>query len=200
LAPPSKLAAQLRAHLVLIDESGAMLSPLVRSTLAPAGQTPILRVKSSHREKVSLAAALCLSPRRRQLSLRFRTYPKQYVNSERSADFLRELLRQLRGRVIVVWDRGNMHKGEPLRQLQKRFPRLQIEWLPPYAPDLNPVEQVWNHLKYSRLVNFVALDVAELDRSVRKHLHAIKRSPRRLQMFLDACQLPLADDKKLFSG
>lgn len=186
--------------MVLIDESGLLLAPLVRRTLAPSGQTPVLKQKASHRDKVSLSAALCLSPRRRKLSLRFRTYPKQYVNSQRAAEFLRSVLRQVRGRVIVLWDRGNMHKGDPIRQLLKQFPRLELQWLPPYAPELNPVEQLWNHLKYACLANFAALDVHDLDHAARRRLHYVKRRPRRLRSFFAAAQLPLADDRKLFSG
>jgi transposase len=184
----------------LIDESGLLLAPLVRRTLAPAGCTPILRQKASHRDKVSLSAALCLSPARRKLSLRFRTYPKQYVNSQRAAEFLRGVLRQVRGRVIVLWDRGNMHKGEPIRQLLKRFPRLELQWLPPYAPQLNPVEQLWNHLKCHCLANFAASDVYNLDRTARQRLHYVKRRPTRLQSFFAAAELPLLDKDKLFSG
>lgn len=184
----------------MIDESGVLLSPLVRRTLSPAGHTPILPVKAAHRDKVSLVAALCISPRRRNLSLRFRTYPKQYVNSERSAAFLRELLRQLRGPVIVVWDGGSMHKGEAMRRLRARCSRLQIKWLPPYAPDLNPVEQLWSQLKYGRMANYAATDVAELHNTVRRHLNGFKRSPKRIRSFLQGSRLTLADETKLFSG
>jgi putative transposase len=200
LAPSSKRAARERAHLVLIDESGLLLAPLVRRTLAPAGQTPILKQKAAHRDKVSLSAALCLSPRRRKLSLRFRTYPKQHVNNVRSAEFLRGVLRQLRGRVIVLWDRGNMHLGPPIRELLRRFPRLELQSFPPYAPELNPVEQLWNHLKCHRLVNFAPRDVRHLDQVVRRKLHDVKRVHSRLRSFFDAATLPLADEKRLFSG
>jgi transposase len=174
----------------LIDESGLLTSPLVRRTLAPAGQTPILTQKGSHRENVSLAAALCISPVKRRLSLRFRTYPKSYVNGERAAEFLRELLKQLRGPVIVVWDRGNMHRGPHIRRLLRRHRRLRLESLPPYAPELNPVEQLWQHLKCVRFVNFAPYDVWQLHEAVRRHLHKVKRRPRRLRAFLDACTLP----------
>lgn len=184
----------------MIDESGLLLAPLVRRTLAPAGQTPVLEQKASHRDKVSLAAALCLSPRRRNVTLRFRTYPKQYVNAERAADFLRGVLRQVRGPVFVLWDGGNMHRGEPIRQLCKDFPRLELHRFPPYAPELNPVEQLWNHLKCHCLVNFAAHDVEELDQAARKRLHYIKTRATRLRSFFNAASLPLAEDKKLFSG
>ena len=60
----------------------------------------------------------------------------------------------LRGKVIVIWDDGPMHKGEPIREVLRQFPRLTLEPLPAYAPDLNPVEQLWNYLKYTELPNF----------------------------------------------
>jgi transposase len=65
--------------------------------------------------------------------------------------------------VIVVWDGGPMHKGEPIRKLCADYPRLQLERLPPYAPDLNPVEYLWSHLKYGKMANFVPDDVFQLD-------------------------------------
>ena len=88
LAADKKSAARRRAHLVLIDESGFLLAPLVRRTLAPRGQTPLLKTWGGHRERVSAIAALTISPRRRGLGLYFCTYPRCFVNQERAADFL----------------------------------------------------------------------------------------------------------------
>lgn len=148
------------AHLLLIDESGLMLAPLVRRTLAPRGQTPDLKQKASHRDRVSVVAGLSLSPpKRRRPGLFFQTHPKGYINNVKSVEFLREALRHLRGPVVVLWDNGRMHHGEPIRDLLARFPRLSIEYLPPYAPDLNAVEQLWTLLKYGRLSNYAAPDV-----------------------------------------
>jgi transposase len=180
----------LRAHLVLIDESGMLMAPLVRRSLAPAGQTPILKQHGLRRDKVSLMAALSLSPVKRRLSLYYRTFPKQHVNNERTVEFLRGLLRLVRGHVIVVWDRGNMHQGLPIRELLRRFPRLELHFLPPYAPELNPVEQLWNHLKYHRFVNHAPLDVSTLNNDVRCHLSQIRCDPARLRAFLAAADLP----------
>lgn len=175
--------------MVLIDESGLMMAPLVRRTLAPSGCTPILKQKASHRDRVSLVGALSISPVRRRLGLRFRTYPKGYVNNERSAEFLRELLKDLRGPVTVVWDRGNMHCGDPINRLLARFPRLELHQLPPYAPEFNPVEHLWNHLKYGRIANYPPPEVATLDRKVKERLRVVQRQPKRLQSFLDVSQL-----------
>lgn len=167
-----------------------LMAPLVRRTLAPRGQTPVLKQKAAHRDKVSLTAALCISPVRGKLSLHFRTYPKQYVNHERTAEFLRQLLRQLPGPVIVVWDRGNMHRGPAIRELLVRNPRLELHSLPAYAPELNPVEQLWNHLKYNRFVNHAPIDVLSLDHDVQRHLRRIRKDPLRLRSFLAAADLP----------
>lgn len=69
LAAPSKRARRQRATIVFIDQSGFLLNPLVRRSLAPKGQTPILTVRGRHRQKVSVMAALSLSPRRGRFGL-----------------------------------------------------------------------------------------------------------------------------------
>ena len=66
-----------------------MLSPLVRRTLAPKGQTPRLLVRGRHREKVSVIAALTLSPKRGRRGLYFRTIPNGSFNGAGIAAFLR---------------------------------------------------------------------------------------------------------------
>jgi hypothetical protein len=119
----------------------------VRRTWAPKGKTPILRSWGRHRDKVSVIAALSVAPPLRRLGLYFLADPKHYVAAETVVKFLRALLKHLRGRVIVVWDGGSNHKGPLVRALCARYPRLHLERLPAYAPELNPVEQVWSHLK-----------------------------------------------------
>ena len=173
----------------MIDESGFLMSPLVRRTLAPRGHTPILKTKA-HREKVSIVAALSISPRRHRLGLYWRTFPRSFVNAERSAEFLRSLLRHLQAEVIVVWDGGPMHKGAPIAEVLADFPRLSLERLPPYAPELNPVEYLWNHLKYGKLANFAPDDVFQLNEVLREHLARACKSPHRLGGFLRASRLP----------
>ena len=185
MAADKKSAARRRAHLVLIDESGFLLSPLVRRTLAPRGQTPVLKTWGGHRDRVSAMAALTVSPRRHSLGLYFSTYPKAFVNQERAADFLWNLLKRLRGPVIVVWDGGPMHKGEAIRAVLRDFPRLSLERLPPYTPELNPVEYLWNHLKYGVLPNFMPDDVFHLDGVLKQRLRRARKSPSRLRSFFE---------------
>jgi putative transposase len=190
VAANKKIARRRRAHLVLIDESGFLMSPTVRRTLAPRGKTPVLKVQAKHREKVSITAALTISPKRHRLGLYWRTFPRSFVNAARSAAFLRYLMQRLRGSVIVVWDGGPMHKGEPIRQILHDFPRLSLERLPPYAPEVNPVEYLWGYLKQDKIPNFTPDDVFQLDAVLNEHLHRTCHSQKLLSGFFKAADLP----------
>ena len=90
------------AHVVLIDESGFFLNPLVRRTWAPKGHTPVLTGFGRHRQKVSTIAALSLAPGRWRVGLYWKTDPKGYIDASAVVEFLRGLLRYLKAKVIVV--------------------------------------------------------------------------------------------------
>jgi hypothetical protein len=191
VAAPPKKAEEDGAHLVLIDESGFFLNPLARRSRAPVGQTPVLGGWGRHRDKVSVIAAVSVSPKAKRLGLYFATDPEAYWDAEGVACFLRELPRHLRGKVIVVWDNGRNHKGPAMRELLKRYPRLSVAWLPPYAPELNPVESLWSYLKYGRLANFVPEDVYHLDDVVLDHLIDTKLETGLLEARWQGSELPL---------
>ena len=178
------------ATLVFTDESGFCLLPLVRRTLARRAHAAPLRYRGRHREKVSAAAALTLSPSRGHAGLYSRTYPGAYVNAGVYADFLRGLLRRHPNPLVVVHDRGNMHFGDPARRLQQDFPRLDLNLLPPYAPELNPPEQLWNFAKDKQLCNFVPHDVAECDAVLTRCLEDVRHDQSRLRSFFAATPLP----------
>lgn len=180
------------AHIALIDESGLMMAPLLRRTWAPRGRTPSLAQAGGHRKKVSVAAALWLSPRRDHLGLHFHTLADGYFDNWYMTAFLEAMLRDLPGRFGVVWDGGTMHKGEPIRALEAHFAdRLSLERLPPFAPVLNPVEALWSWLKYSRLNNVAPRDPAELDGRVIAELASIRDDQAFLRSLFHASKLPL---------
>jgi putative transposase len=176
----------------LIDESGLLMAPLVRRTWAPRGHPPDLAQKVGRREKVSVAAALWLSPRRDRLGLFSRTLVKGYFDNWYSAAFLEALLKELAGRVVVVWDGGSVHKGDPIAQLQDVMAdRLSLEKFPPHTPELDPVEPVWSWLKYGRLCNFAPRDAIHLNERVVAELTAIRDDQELLRGFFHASELPL---------
>jgi transposase len=187
-----KRARRQGARLALIDESGLLMAPLARRPWAPRGRTPPLAQAGGPRTKVSVAAALWLSPRRDRLGLYFHTLPDGYFDNWYVTAFLEAMLHDLSGRFVVVWDGGTMHTGEPIRALEAHFgDRLCVERLPPFAPMLNPVEPLWSWLKYSRLNNFAPRDPAELDSRVIAELTAIRADQSFLRSLFHASELPL---------
>ena len=192
MAAHQKKARRQGAYLALIDESGVMMAPLVRRTWSLRGQTPKLIQDGGRRQKVSVAAALWLAPRRDRLGLFSRTPVNDSFDPWYSAAFLEALLRELGGRVVVIWDGGSMHKGDPIAQVQDVLSeRLSLERFPPYAPELCPVEPAWSWLKYSRLCNYAPRDASELDGRVVAELSAIQDDQELLRGFFHASELPL---------
>jgi putative transposase len=84
-----------------------------------------------------------------------------------------------------------MHKGPQIRQVLVNHPRLTVECLPPYAPELNPVECLWNHIKYGELANFTTDDADTLDDIVTELLIDAKFNRERLRSFYTATPLRL---------
>jgi putative transposase len=168
------------------------MGPLLRRTWAPRGRTPALSQRGAHRQKVSVAAALCLSPLRDHLRLYALTLADAYFDNWSVAGFLEAMVQGLGGRFVLIWDGGNMHKGDPIRELEARFAdRLSLERLPPYAPELNPIEFLWSWLKYSRLSNYAPHDVHELEGRVVMELESIRYDQAFLRNLFHASELPL---------
>lgn len=139
------------AYLVFVDETGFLLIPTVLRTWAPRGQTPVHRHRYE-RDKISVISGLSVIPQRQRLGLYFRLHPRRNIGQAEVCEFLRYLLRHLRGPVIVLLDNSATHKGAPLRALCQRHPRLHVEYFPAYAPELNPDEAAWSLAKRA-LVN-----------------------------------------------
>jgi len=166
------------------------MSPLLRRTWAPRGVTPTLAVRQRRHEKVSAIGALVVSPHRRGVNLYLALHPKQNIRGPHVLRFLRHLRRHLPGPWLLWWDRGKPHRHQQGREYLQRHPQWQVEWLPPYAPELNPQEQVWTYLKLGCLSNFAPDDVEDLSRQVRQHARRAARRPQLLKNLFRNSQLP----------
>jgi transposase len=145
LASCKKNAARLAAHLVFIDESGFLLIPSVRKTWSPRGQTPIFHHR--HRtDRISAISGISVSPKRFHCTLYCHLY-EDNIQGDEVVVFLRHLLRQIPGHLIVLLDNSTTHRGNSVEELLSHTSRLHLEPFPPYAPELNPDEGVWYHLK-----------------------------------------------------
>lgn len=122
-----------------------MLIPPVLRTWAPVGRTPVLR-HSYRRERLSVIGGLSMSPARQQLGLYFQIYPWN-VTAVEIVQYFAELLRHLRGQVVVLLDGGSIHRDRKVVQFCRSHRRLHLERFPAYAPELNPEEYVWTQTK-----------------------------------------------------
>ncbi len=126
-------------------------------TYAPVGQTPVLRTPLAY-DHLSVISAITPDGR-----LFTHIQPTAFRGPTIVA-FLRQLLRQIPGKVLVIWDGASIHHCQSVKDFlaQGAATRLHLERLPAYAPDLNPDEGVWNLLKRRELANRCCQDIAEL--------------------------------------
>ncbi len=164
-----------------------MLQPLVRRTWAPQGQTPVMYSWDRH-DRLSVIAGLTLSARSGRIGLYFGIHKKN-VTAEEVEKFLRQVQRSLGRKLIVVMDRWAVHRKAAKALFGDK--RFWIEYLPPYAPDLNPVEHVWNHTKYGDLANYVPEDLLALELEVDRSIDQARQRPDLLRSFFHAAKLTI---------
>jgi transposase len=177
-----------KAYLVFLDESGFFLTPTVRRTLAPRGQTPVLDAWD-RRDRWSAISCVTLSPVAGRPGLYFDLLDHN-ARGEDVVGFLAELHRRL-GPLTVVWDRNQIHgKSKAVKAWLANHPGVAAEDFPGYVPDLNPDEGVWGWAKYGRLANLAADDMDQLWGHVVDELITAKHSPDLLRGFIRQTGLP----------
>ncbi len=133
--------------IVFIDESGLSQRPHRCRTWAPRGQTPVLQYHFNWKTLSAMAGVTWWN-------FYFRLYPGTIRNLE-VIDFLRHLLRHLRGKLLIVWDGLRSHRSRMVWDfVRQQRGRLWLEFLPAYPPELNSVEYLWAHWKHHELPNF----------------------------------------------
>ncbi len=107
----------------------------------------------------------------------FQTQPGSY-NDKRLIEFLCDLKKHMRGqKVILIWDGLPAHKSRKMKQyLESQRVWLQIETLPGYSPDLNPVEDLWGNIKGQELANRCVAGLGEAEASVRSGMERVRLS------------------------
>jgi len=168
------------------------MAPLVRRSWAPRGRTPVLLQRGRSRRKVSVIGALVISPKRRRVRGYFRLHPEANLDGALVLSFVKELRRTLRVPLELVWDRLNAHRGEPVKSfVESQRQRLHVHLLPPYAPELNPVELIWGYLKANPMANFAPGQLADLVEQTDLATCVLARDQPLLRSFLAHCPLSL---------
>jgi transposase len=138
------------------------------------------------RDRLSVIAALTLSSQRRHLGLYFAVHRRNVQTADVEA-FVRRVQRALRRPLVIVMDRLPAHRAAAKRLAAD--PRFAIEWLPAYAPDLNPVEPAWSRTKYTDLANYVPDDLLDLEIEAELSLDSTRENQELLQSFFHAARL-----------
>ena len=177
-----------KAHPVFLDESGFFLTPTVRRTLAPRGQTPVLAAWD-RRDRLSAIGAITVSPVTGRPNLFFRLFP-HHVRAEQAVPFPAELHRRL-GPLTAVWDRGPIHdRAKFVKAWLATHPGVVTEKFPAYAPTLNPDGCVWGWAESGRLANLAAENTDVLWDHVIEELVTAKHTLDLLHGFLRQTKLP----------
>jgi hypothetical protein len=137
-----------------------MLQPLVRRSWAEQGQTPVIEHWHRH-DRLSGITALVLSPGRRRVNMYFQLLDHN-AKAEDFAWFLEYLHQEVKRKMWIVWDNLSAHRKAESVLEQHNCRWADFEHLPPYSPELNPVEHVWTTAKWGRMANVPPDDTQQL--------------------------------------
>jgi transposase len=182
LAGAKKNAAREGRTIVFVDESGLSERPHRCRTWSPKGQTPVLQFHFNW-NKLSAIAGITW------WNFYFRLFPGS-IKAPQVVVFLKHLLRHIPGKLLVIWDGLPSHRSRLVRDfVAAQEGRLQLERLPAYAPELNPVEYIWGYWKQHELPNFCPKDFSQLSYEARCALRRMRRRPTLVESFWKQAEL-----------
>ena len=182
LAGVKKKAKNEGRTIVFIDESGLSQRPHRCRTWAPRGQTPVLQYHFNWKTLSAMAGVTWWN-------FYFRLFPGA-IRSPQIIEFLRHLLRHIPRQAADRLGRparSSQPRGVGLRTAAART--LWLEFLPAYAPELNPVEYLWSHWKQHELPNFCPTTFGQLSHYARQALRRMRRRPTLVIAFWQQAEL-----------
>jgi transposase len=184
MASPHKGAQAPQQTIFFLDASGFYPLPSVVRTYAPMGHTPILQEWWT---RDHLSAISAMSPKGK---LYFHCQDSA-INSEAVIAFLEHLLREVPGRMVIIWEGAPIHRSHGIKDFLARgaAERLHLERLPAYAPELNPAEGLWAHVKGVELRHVCCCNLPHLRAELREAVKRVRRKPRILQGFFRGVKL-----------
>ena len=171
------LAKQKRASVYFSDEAGVRSDFHSGTTWAPKGKTPIVEA-TGQRYGMNIISAI--SPRG---DMRFMTVEGR-MNAGKFIEFLKRLLHNAKRPVFLIVDGHPSHRARKVFEfVRKTKGKLRLFFLPPYSPELNPDELVWNHLKNHGVGKRVVRSREELKRVVIGHMRFLQKTPDLIRAF-----------------
>jgi transposase len=174
------LAKREKAEIYFEDESGVRSDFHSGSTWAVRGQTPIVRVTG---QRFSLNMISAISPRG---ALRFMVV-KGGVGAQVFIQFLKRLMHGQRRPVFLIVDGHPAHRSKLVKAyIESLAGKLRLFFLPPYSPELNPDELVWNDVKNNAVGRSRHDGPEDLRRAVLGRLRFLQKRPDRVRSFFQA--------------
>ncbi|TXF13602.1 IS630 family transposase [Pelomicrobium methylotrophicum] len=168
--------------IVFIDESGLSERPTRVRTWAPKGQTPVIQFHFNWKQ-LSMIAGVSFT------NAYFRLHEGS-IKSAQIVDFLEELVRQIGRKLLIIWDGLKAHRSRVVRDYVDGLDgKIELAFLPPYAPELNPVEYLWAWLKRHALANYCPDSLAELATTARGKLRSAQRRTTLIAAFWKQAEL-----------
>lgn len=159
------------------DETGVRSDESRHRGYAPPGKTPIVKIPA-RRKSLSMIAAVT-----NQGKMRFMIYPGG-LSPQRLIVFMQRLIKDARRRVFLILDNLNVHKAKVVREwLAENAERIEVFYLPPYSPELNPSEYFNGDLKGEIQRGIPPKDVKDLKRTMLSHSRRIQKSPARVRAY-----------------
>ena len=182
MARAKKIAARQGRVIVFIDESGPSERPCRARTWAPKGQTPVLQYSFSWKQ-LSVIAGISY----------WRFYFRLFSGSIKSpqiVEFLKALSATIDKKLLIIWDRLQGHRSRLVREhLDAQKGEIVLEYLPPYAPELNPVERIWGYLKHHAMPNYCGQNLKDVAQRASSNLRSMQRRPRLIAAFWKQAEL-----------
>lgn len=172
-----KLAKEQNAEIFFAVESSVRSDYHSGTTWSPVGKTPVVKTTAS-RHKVNLISAI--SPRG---TMRFMA-TEGSVNSAVFIDFLKRLIHKAEQPVFLIVDNHSVHRSREVREFVKsKKGKLRLFYLPPYSPELNPDEHVWNYLKNHKIGRQTTKNGFELSKRVESIMRSLQKMPEKIKSF-----------------
>ena len=174
-----ELAKKEKAIIFFGDEAGVRSDHHAGTTWAPKGRTPVVSTTGA-RFGLNLISAVSA-----QGEFRFMV-TKGRVGAQVFIDFLDRLIYNAKRPIFLIVDGHPSHKAKMVnRFLDEHKGKLRLFFLPPYSPELNPDERVWNDLKNNRIGRKVIMSPEELKREVVNELRSIQKSTDRVRGYFN---------------
>ena len=112
------------------------------------------------------------------------------IRSPQVVEFLSHLKRYIKRKLLVIWDGSRPHHSRLVKDfVTKQNGALCLEYLPAYAPELNPVEYLWGYWKHHELPNFCPKTFTELSYHALRALKRMRRRPKLISAFWQQAEL-----------